>query len=78
MRKKLIELRKGNNLSQEQMANFLGISRAFYGMIETGKRNPTLNLAKKIAEIFKVDIEEVFFENSCNEMCQNRSIIIAK
>lgn len=68
MRKKLIELRKGNNLSQEQMANFLGISRAFYGMIETGKRNPTLNLAKKIAEIFKVDIEEVFFENSCNEM----------
>lgn len=53
-------------MTQQQIAEILGITRSFYGMIETGDRNPTLDLAKRIAELFQVDIEEIFFTNENN------------
>ena len=59
--KKLIELRESKELTQEDMAKLLNISRSFYGHIETGTRNPSYGLAKKIASIFEVKVEEIFF-----------------
>ncbi len=69
LRKKLIELRKqkgkesGIRLTQAKVAAKLDISRSFYNMIETGDRNPRLNLAKKIADYFNVGVEEIFFND---------------
>jgi len=63
MRRQLVILRKSKNLTQEQVAKDLGISRAFYGMIELGTRNPTLKLADKIANYFKADVKEIFFKD---------------
>lgn len=66
MRLHLVRLRKERKMTQQQIAEILGITRSFYGMIETGDRNPTLDLAKRIAELFQVDIEEIFFTNESN------------
>lgn len=73
MRQKLVALRKEKGLTQQQVADMLGVTRSFYGMIETGDRNPTLDLAKRISEIFGTNIEGLFFaENSNMELpyCQ--------
>jgi len=73
MRLRLIRLRKDRKMSQQQVAEILGITRSFYGMIETGDRNPTLNLAKRIAELFQVDIEEIFFDDKSHTALHNQT-----
>jgi putative transcriptional regulator len=67
MRVKLIQLRKERQISQDKVAKDLGISRAFYGMIEQASRNPTLRLAKEIAKYYGTSIEEIFFNDYCNK-----------
>lgn len=71
MRLRLIRLRKERKMTQQQVAEVLGITRSFYGMIETGDRNPTLDLAKRIAELFQVDIEEIFFDEKSHVSLRN-------
>ncbi|KHO63277.1 putative transcriptional regulator [Thermoanaerobacter sp. YS13] len=61
-RKKLKELRKKYDLSVKDIANTVGISTSHYYKIEEGIRNPTLKIAKKIAEILGENVDEVFFE----------------
>ncbi|TCU71544.1 helix-turn-helix transcriptional regulator [Tissierella praeacuta] len=60
MRDKLRSLRKTMNISIEQIANKLNISKSFYYKIESGDRNPTIALAKKICKLFDIDIDEIF------------------
>lgn len=67
-RKTLISLRKSRGLTQKDVAEKLGITTSFYGMIEVGSRNPTLELAKNIADFFGLDIENIFFDNTNNEL----------
>lgn len=47
--------------TQGQAARSVGISRSFYGMIELGQRSPTLKLAQRLARVFDLDIETLFF-----------------
>ena len=61
-RKKIKELRKQYGLSVKDIANTVGISTSHYYKIEEGIRNPTLKIAKKIAEILGGNMEEIFFE----------------
>lgn len=56
------QLRKKNNLTQEFLASELGISRPTYVQIEQGRRDLTINEAKKLAAIFGIPIED-FLEN---------------
>jgi putative transcriptional regulator len=55
MRYNLIKFRRNMRLSQEEMASKLGISRAYYSRVETGKSEPAIGLAFKIQEAFNVD-----------------------
>ena len=48
------------NLSQEALANAIGVSRQTVIAIEKGNYNPSLELAFKIARFFDVKIEDVF------------------
>ena len=48
------------DLTQEALANELGIARQTVIAIEKGKYNPSLELAFKIAKYFDTTIEEVF------------------
>lgn len=60
MKNRLKELRKEFNLTQEQLASKLGVSRQTIISIEVGKYNPSLVLAYKISQIFSCTIEDVF------------------
>lgn len=51
----LLEKRKEKNMSQEEMAELLGISRQYYNAIENGIRKPSIDLAKKISETLGVE-----------------------
>jgi putative transcriptional regulator len=60
MRNQLRELRGTREWSQSDLANKLGVSRQTINALETGKYDPSLPLAFKIARLFKLPIEEVF------------------
>ena len=51
------EERKKRKLTQEDMAGKLNITRPAYTMYETGKAQPYLETAVKIAEIFQVSLD---------------------
>jgi putative transcriptional regulator len=54
------ELRSERGWSQGALAEQLGVSRQTVNAIETGKYDPSLPLAFKIAALFDLAIEEVF------------------
>jgi len=53
-------LRAERNWSQQDLAERLGVSRQSVNAIETGKYDPSLPLAFRIAELFSLAIEQVF------------------
>jgi putative transcriptional regulator len=53
-------LRATKNITQEDLAKALGVTRQTIHAIETGKYNPSLDLAFKIAIHFDTKIEDVF------------------
>ena len=54
------ELRLKNQMTQEDLASRLGITRGAITMIETGKNRLTVDTAKKIADVFGIDWKELF------------------
>jgi len=60
MENKIEELRKRIGLNQEDLAKALRVSRQTISSIETGKYNPSLELAFVISDYFKKPIEEIF------------------
>ena len=60
MNNRLRVLRAERNWSQGNLAERLGVSRQSVNAIETGKYDPSLPLAFRIAELFGLTIEEVF------------------
>lgn len=60
MKNKLRVLRAEHNWSQAKLAEEAGVSRQTINAIETGKYDPSLPLAFKLAELFNSSIEEIF------------------
>jgi putative transcriptional regulator len=60
MKSKLRELRAAREWSQSDLARKLGVSRQTINAIETGKYDPSLPLAFKVARLFKLTIEDIF------------------
>lgn len=58
---KLRELRETNGFKQEEIARLLGTSLPNYSKKENGDIKFSLKEAKKIADFFKMTVEEVFF-----------------
>lgn len=58
--KKVQKLRREQNLTQEDLAHELGISRVYMGYIEQGRFSPSLKLLMKISRKFKVRVEDLF------------------
>ena len=52
--------RAEHQLSQEQLANAIGVSRKTISTIEVGRFNPSVIIALQIARYFKVPVEEIF------------------
>ena len=60
MKNRLKILRAERDWSQQDLADALGVSRQSVNAIETGKYDPSLPLAFKIADLFGAAIEEIF------------------
>lgn len=60
MNNRLKVLRAERNWSQQDLADQLEVSRQSVNAIETGKYDPSLPLAFRIAELFDLAIEQVF------------------
>jgi len=64
---KLKVLRAMHEMTQEELADRLGVSRQTVIAIENNKYNPSLDLAFKMARLFKLTIEEIFtYEEDCS------------
>ncbi len=63
MENKLKVFRAMKDLTQEDLARELGVTRQTIIAIEKNKYDPSLNLAFKMAEFFKVKIEDIFIYN---------------
>ena len=61
MRTRLKVLRAEHDLTQEALAERVGVSRQAINAIETGKYEPSLTLAMKIARLFNQPVEQIFF-----------------
>jgi putative transcriptional regulator len=55
-------------LTQQELADKLNVSRQTIHSIETGKFNPSVKLALKIAELFKLNVEQIFYLEEKNEI----------
>lgn len=64
MKNKLKVYRAMHDLTQEELANKLGVTRATINAIERGRYDPSLRLAFKIARFFEVTIETIFIEEN--------------
>ena len=60
MKNRIEEIRKAKGIRQEDFAKAMGVSRQTISSLETGRYNPSINLAYKIAKYFGMIIEEVF------------------
>jgi putative transcriptional regulator len=56
-----------DQISQQDLANEVGVTRLTIHSIETGKFNPSTLLALKIARFFGVIVEDIFYLESENE-----------
>ncbi len=62
LKNRLEELRKKAGITQEELADKLEVSRQTIGSLESGRYNPSIQLAFKLAKFFKVTIEELFID----------------
>lgn len=60
MKNRIEERRKAQGMTQQQLAALLGVSRQTIISLESGKYNPSILLAHKIAQTFVVHIEDIF------------------
>jgi putative transcriptional regulator len=67
MRAKLRTARERKNISVADFAKELKISASFYYKIEKGIRNPTIELAKVIADKLGKTVDELFFADKLDE-----------
>ncbi len=60
MKTRIKELRAKHNLTQEKLAEMVGVRRETIIFLEQGKYNPSLKLAHNVAKALKTTIDEIF------------------
>lgn len=60
MQTKIKEYRTKLNLTQEQLADLVGVRRETIVFLEQGKYNPSLKLAHDVAKVLKTSIDKLF------------------
>jgi putative transcriptional regulator len=67
MRNRLRVLRAEKGWSQAELGGRIGVSRQAVNAIETGKHDPSLPLAFRLARLFGMSIEEIFEDDGVQE-----------
>ncbi len=64
MKNRLRELREARGWSQGELAEHLAVSRQTVNALETGKYDPSLPLAFRLARLFDQTIEDIFTDEA--------------
>lgn len=60
LKNRLLSCRQEKGLTQQELGDWVGVSRQTIISLESGKYNPSLKLAYKLSTFFKQPIEEIF------------------
>ena len=60
--RKLHEIRKEKNISQQELADMIGVNQGCISMYENGQRSPRLEIAAKIAAALGVTVDDLIGE----------------
>jgi putative transcriptional regulator len=63
-----------DGISQQELANAIGVTRLTIHSIETGKFNPSVLLALKISRFFEKPVEEIFFLEKDNRQSGKKEL----
>ncbi len=64
---KLKLARVEKDMTQQDLADEIGVTRQTIGLIETGKYNPSLSLCIAICEVLDKTLDQIFWEGKQNE-----------
>lgn len=67
---KILELRKKENLSQEQLAEKMNVTRQTISKWELSETTPDINQAKELSKIFKISLDELTDNDMSNLVMQ--------
>lgn len=76
--KKLKLLRKRRNIRQDDLAEFLNLSKSQISNLESGRRNLSLSQLEKICDYFKIDMSYFLMEettDSCLELIEKAKVL---
>ena len=73
---KILEFRTKLNLSQTELAAMLGVTNKAVSKWETGKSKPTTNVIRKMAALFKIDINELLLMRDEERKMEISKIVI--
>lgn len=71
--KTLQDLRKDKDLTQEQAAKILVITKEYLSMLETGDRNPSDSLKMKMAKLYNCEIADIFLAISSTKRLKSNA-----
>lgn len=74
MENQIKKFRKETNMTQQQLANTVGVSSRTIISLEKGQYNPSILLAYKIACLFNTTIEELYYLNKYSKENINEDI----
>ena len=61
LRTRIHEYRKEQGITQDELAQRVGIRRETIGKLESGKSNPSLKLAMDVAAVLRTKVDELFY-----------------
>jgi putative transcriptional regulator len=64
-----------DEMTQQELADEVGVTRQTIAAIESGKYSPSLELAFRIANVFKVTLDEIFTYDSTKDKFKKRKKI---
>ncbi|MDX5103560.1 helix-turn-helix transcriptional regulator [Lactobacillus jensenii] len=64
--KAIIDARKKKGLTQQELADKLGISKGMVSMLESGERTGTAKMMSKYADYFGITVDALFFADKGN------------
>ena len=73
---KIAKLRKDSNLSQEDLAEKVGVTRQTISKWELEETSPDINQVKKLSNIFKISLDELVNNDINNILIKNYNIFL--
>ena len=77
MTNKIRECRKRKGLSQEELANKIGVKRAVVSKYETGKISPRIEIIQKISRVLGVPVHELVGDTMYIDTVENISALLS-